>query len=41
MMLIVIVPIVMILDITVGTQILKTLRKFLCLGTAWLNMIKD
>ena len=35
------VPIVMMLEIPVGTQIPKILRSFSCQGTAWLSMSQD
>ena len=35
------IPIVIILEMPVGTQIPKILRRFSCLGTAWLSMSKD
>ena len=35
------VPIVMILEIAVGTQIPKILKGFLCQGKIWLSMSKD
>ena len=34
-------PIAIILEMSVGTQIPKILRRFSCLGTAWLSMSKD